>query len=270
MTRALRRSLLPAVCLLAMVGCRSNSPIEDGASGNATVVATNTAPRGEPVQFRAADGATVFAAYYPVANPKALILLFHQADSSKDEYAAIAPQLNREGYAALAVDQRAGGKMYGTNQTAAAVAAKGGERPDYLSALADVGGAITWARARQLPIILWGSSYSASLVFMAAPQAGDQLKGVVAFSPGEYFSDKLMVERLAAKVDVPVFVDQANDVGEIAEAKAIVKATASVDRQQYIPRSGIHGSSTLNATRNPAGADENWRALLAFLKRIAP
>ena len=92
----------------------------------------------------------------------------------------------------------------------------------------------------------------------------------MAFSPGEYFNDKKMVAAAAAKVTVPVFVASANTMEEEAEAKAIVSATPATDRQQYIPRTGVHGSSTLNANKNPGGADENWTAVLAFLKRVFP
>ncbi|MBX9795833.1 MAG: alpha/beta hydrolase, partial [Sphingomonas sp.] len=50
-----------------------------------------------------------------------MLLLFHQAGSSKDEYAAIAPQLAADGYSALAIDARAGGDLFGPNQTVAAL-----------------------------------------------------------------------------------------------------------------------------------------------------
>ena len=121
-------------------------------------------------------------------------------------------------------------------------------------------------------MVLWGSSYSASLVFLlaGAADAKDSVRAVIAFSPGEYFDDKKLVETAAAKVTVPVFVTSANTMEEEAEAKAIVAATKSTDRLQYVPRTGIHGSSTLNAARNPGGADENWRAVLGFLKRLFP
>lgn len=266
-----RTALLAGLVLLA--GCNPAKPTVDNAQvlNTATDVgATAAAPR--PVALKAADGVTVYGTYYPTpGHPKAILLLFHQAGSSKGEYAAIAPRLVHEGYAALAIDQRSGGGLYGPNRTATQVAGSAkGKDADYLSVLPDMEAALDWAKARNAPVILWGSSYSASLVFLLAASAGDRVAGVIAFSPGEYFNDKAMVERAAAKVTVPVFVDSASNADEIAEAKAIVSATASTDRQQYIPKNGVHGSSTLNATKNPGGADENWQAVLSFLKRVAP
>ena len=272
MTRPSTIRCLAFAAPLLLAGCGGTGPTVDNAQVLAKPVAVNVAAVApQPVELKAADGVTVYGTYYPTAKaPKATIILFHQAGSSKGEYAGIAPQLARAGYAALAIDQRSGGGMFGPNRTAAAVKASGDESADYLSALPDMEAALAWAVAKGPPVVLWGSSYSASLVFLLAASARDKdkVRAVIAFSPGEYFEDKLMIERAAAKITVPVFVDQASSEAEISEAKPIVLATRSVDREQFIPKSGVHGASTLNASRNPAGADENWAAVLAFLKRV--
>ena len=39
---------------------------------------------------------------------------------------------------------------------------------------------------------------------------------------------------------------------------------------RFVPAHGVHGSSMLVASRNPSGAQENMRAVLAFLDRVAP
>lgn len=273
----MRRSLV-LVSFIALAACNGDPPSRANprASTTPTVSMKTAAP--QQVELKAADGKPVFGAFYPVDNPKALILLFHQAGSSMGEYADIAPQLQREGYASLAIDARIGGGLYGANRTMAAVGVAPqpatGPDPDYLSALPDLEAALAWGKAKAAgaPVVLWGSSYSASLVFMLAASSGDKdaVKAILAFSPGEYFNDKFMVENAAAKVNVPVFVTSANTPDEELAAKQILAATRSVDRQLYAPPTGIHGSSTLNATKNPGGADENWRAVLAFLKRIFP
>lgn len=255
---------------IALAACNSQSKVDNEAAMIDSAKVKAEAP--QPVTLTAPDGVQVYGTYYPVENARATILLFHQAGSSKGEYASIAPQLQRAGYAALAIDQRVGGPLYGANQTVAKLAKSSGGEADYLSVLADIEAALAWAKAKGLPVILWGSSYSASLVFLvaASKSAKDDVKAVIAFSPGEYFNDKSMVATAAAKVSVPVFVTSANTLEEENEAKAIVDATASTDRQLFVPRTGIHGSSTLNASKNPGGADDNWQAVLAFLKRVVP
>jgi dienelactone hydrolase len=261
----MRRFVIASAILLA--ACQGAPKVDnEQALVNESETAKALAP--QSVELKAPDGVTVYGTYYPATAPKALILLFHQAGSSSGEYADIAPRLQREGFAALAIDQRVGGNLYGANRTMAAYQGK----TDYLGTLPDLEAALKWGKAKDTPLVLWGSSYSASLVFMLAnaADAKDSVKAVIAFSPGEYFNDKKMVEAAAAKVTVPVFVTSANAMEEQAEVKAIISATRATDRQQYVPRTGIHGSSTLNAAKNPGGADENWTAVLAFLKRVFP
>jgi dienelactone hydrolase len=220
----------------------------------------------EPVTLKASDGITVYGRSYKAANPKALILLFHQAGSSKDEYATIAPRLAEAGYSALAIDQRSGDGLYGKNETADAL----GHKADYLEARPDLKAALDWARNQKLPIILWGSSYSSSLIF---PLAANDPQGIVAllsFSPGEYFDqDKHMIAAAAGHVRVPVFVASTKD--ETGDADPIIAALPKNSANvRFVPEHGVHGSSTLIAKRNPVGAEANWSAVMAFLNRVAP
>ena len=221
----------------------------------------------DPLALKASDGVTVRGLYYKAAKPRALILLFHQAGSSKDEYATIAPQLVKAGFSALAIDQRSGDGMFGTNETAAAL----GRKADYLEARPDLKAALDWARQQKLPIILWGSSYSSSLIFPLAASDPQGVIALLAFSPGEYFADKTMIRAAAAKVKVPVFVASANTKDETGEADPIMAALQKSDRNvRFVPAHGVHGSSMLIPARNPAGAEENMRAVLRFLDRAAP
>ena len=249
------------LCVALLGGCGQSS-------GNkaATPVATASAVA-VPVAmtFRAGDGLTVFARRYDAAKPRALILLFHQAGSSKDEYATIAPRLVAAGYSALAVDARAGGDLYGRNETAAALTRK----PGYLEAQQDLQAALDWAETRNLPVILWGSSYSSSLVFPLAAENPGKVRALLSFSPGEYFDDKQLVEHAAARIDVPAFITSASTPDEIAAARTIAHAVPGGKAEQYVPKAGVHGSSTLIAAKNPDGAEANWSAVLAFLKKVA-
>jgi dienelactone hydrolase len=244
--------------LLLSAACNAQ-PAGNAATGNAA-----TAVASEAMTLKAADGMTVYGRYYNAAKPRALILLFHQAGSSKDEYATIAPRLAEAGYSALAIDQRSGGGLYGTNETAKAL----GRDADYLEARPDLKAALDWARTQKLPIILWGSSYSSSLIFPLAASDPQEIVALLSFSPGEYFDqDKAMIRTAAAKINVPVFV--ASTTGERGDTDpifaALPKNSADV---RFIPEHGVHGSSTLIAKRNPAGADENMKAVLAFLDRV--
>jgi dienelactone hydrolase len=222
----------------------------------------------QPVTLTATDGVKVFGTYSEAKNQAApVILLFHQAESNRYEYASIAPRLVAAGFNVLAIDQRSGDSMWDhKNETVV----KLGKSTDYPDALLDMKAALAWARAkdRRRKVILWGSSYSASLVFVLAADSPSGASGILAFSPAEYFADKHMIRDAAAKIQVPVFVTSAADPDEIAAAKAIVAAVPFDKKVQYVPTVGVHGSSTLRDDRNPKGAPANWEAVMAFLNQF--
>jgi pimeloyl-ACP methyl ester carboxylesterase len=61
------------------------------------------------------------------------------------------------------------------------------------------------------PIIVWGSSYSAALVFLLAANHRREIKAILAFSPGEYLRGSSTVRKAAAQVSIPIFVTSAKD-----------------------------------------------------------
>lgn len=269
--RAITTALLLALSALAACAAEAPPPRTQAAKTQpAQAQPTKAQPRAvevQPaqVQLQAADGVAVFGTYYPAMDPKALILLFHQAGANRGEYATIAPRLVKAGYSALAIDQRSGGGMFDTDNV---TVDKLGHSADYLDALQDLEAALAWAHAdgRDAPVLVWGSSYSAALVFLLVARHPGAIDAVLAFSPGEYLGKPHLVRDAAAKVTVPVYVTSARDDEEIAAAKGIVDATASSSRTQFVPKiAGVHGSSTLRADRDPKGMDENWQAVMAFL-----
>lgn len=229
-------------------------------------------PLGTPspsIELIASDGVHVFARPYDAPSPAApVILLFHQADSSKSEYATIAPRLVDLGFNALAVDQRSGGDMYQPqNET---VLHLGSASASYDAVLPDLEAALAWAR-RAHPasrVYVWGSSYSAALVFLLAAKHPNEISAVLAFSPEEYLADKSAVHRAAAKVRVPVFIDSAADPKEIAAAKSIFDVIRAKQKKLYVPHVGIHGSSTLRPDRDPGGSEANWTQVTRFLRSL--
>lgn len=249
------RAALAALALVAVAGCHPR-PQNDPAVNGGPISA-------EPVTLAAADGVKIAGVYTRAAKPRALLLLFHQAESGKDEYALLAPQLAQLGYSSLRIDQRAGGTLFGVNETVKAL----GHAGSYAEAKQDLDAAFAWGRQQKLPIVLWGSSYSAALVFLLAAEHPGQVKALLAFSPGEYLDDKGAVARAAAKVSAPIFVTSARDVQEEEAAHAILATSPAKVKVQFYPKQGgVHGSSTLLRMKNPEGAADAWRATLAFLR----
>ena len=224
----------------------------------------------DAISFAASDRVQVFADYYSAGSKaKPVILLFHQAGSNRGEYATIGSTLATLGFNALAIDQRSGGNAWGrTNETVKHL----GKSTDYGEALLDLKAALQWAKSsgHTGPILVWGSSYSAALVFLLAAEHRNEIKAILAFSPGEYLRGSSTVRKAAAQVSVPIFVTSAKDPKEIAVAKSILDASHSAEKTQFVPQiAGVHGSSTLREDQNPDGAKENWTAVKQFLEKFS-
>jgi alpha-beta hydrolase superfamily lysophospholipase len=222
-------------------------------------------PEPESVELTAADGIVVPATYRRAAEPRALILLFHQRGSSRAEFFEIGPRLAANGYSSLAIDQRGGGERWRVpNQTAQQY----GETESHLEALPDLEAALAWGAAQDLPLALWGSSYSAALVFPLAAEHPEEVKAVLAFSPGDYLEGE-WVTKAARELDVPVFISSATTLSEIGYAQPVFDAVASRDKEYFLPaKGGEHGSLTLIRAENPEGNEEMWEAILRFLRRV--
>ena len=223
----------------------------------------------EPVQIKARDGTPVFGELWPTASKSApLILAFHQAGSNHTEYTPLAGRLNQAGFSVLAIDQRSGGGAFGgVNKTVAAL----GRSASYDAALQDMEAALDWAKTHHpgVPVLVWGSSYSAALVFLLTAKHPSEIQGLLAFSPGEYLQKPDAVRAAARSIKVPVFIDQAADADEEEQSRSILAALPGTDKIQFIAkRPSVHGSSTLRTDRNPTGAEDHWRAVLAFVARF--
>ncbi|HEX7643339.1 MAG TPA: alpha/beta hydrolase [Burkholderiaceae bacterium] len=232
------------------------------------LAANASAANTQDLTLKTEDGVIVYGKLYSAEHPKAIILLFHQAGSNSAEYAPIAPKLVEMGFSALAIDQRAGDNMFDhVNQTVKHI----GHSSDYLAALPDLEAALAYGKTQQLPIVVWGSSYSSSLVFLLAARHPGEIKALLSFSPGEYLGQDGMVKAAAAKDDLPTFVTQAKDKEELAKATPIFAASPAAFKVHFIPAvAGVHGSSTLRADRNAKGMAENWQAVTAFLDKVFP
>ncbi|MEL6546481.1 MAG: alpha/beta hydrolase, partial [Myxococcota bacterium] len=164
------------------------------------------------VSFPSADALPVTAdVYAPHSSEAPTIVLFHQAGWSRGEYAEIAPKLNTMGFNCIAIDQRSGDGVGGVkNQTSrAAKQKKLGTR--YVDARQDIVAALRYAKKRfGTPVLAWGSSYSSSLALHIAGSEPGLVDGVLAFSPGEYFSGQgkgsRYVTEAARKIQVPAFL----------------------------------------------------------------
>ena len=224
------------------------------------------------VTFQTTDNINVTAdVYSSVESDKdvsPIILLFHQARFSRGEYREIAPKLNQLGYTCIAVDQRSGDKVNGVTNQTHLEAKKKGLATKYPDAFPDLVATLHYAQKNypNRKIIIWGSSYSSSLVFVLGSRFSNAISGILSFSPGEYFEYKgQKIMDYAKDVKCPVFITSAKN--EHDSWKEIFAAVPNSNKQSFLPtEKGYHGSKAL--WEEKPGNEEYWKAVTKFLESL--
>jgi dienelactone hydrolase len=217
--------------------------------------------------FPSKDGLTVTADWYPVSSDLPVILLCHQNRYSRGEYLETALRLNKFGFNCMALDQRVGEEVKGVKNETAEAAKKKNLTPGFADAEQDIVAALDFLFEKyNRPVMLLGSSYSASLVLKIAAE-NPKVSSVLVFSPGEYFDDKTYISKSIQTLSKPVFATSSRD-----EADAVTDLLKDVNSRikiQYIPSTkGDHGSKVL--WPESAYNQEYWIALMSFLNKIKP
>lgn len=216
------------------------------------------------ITFKSGDGLEITADYYKTKTSATTLVLLHQAGSSRGEYRESIARFTRMGFSCLAVDLRSGKEInFVTNETAKR--AKKQDLPtDYLDAEKDIIAAIEYAFAlNNKKIVLIGSSYSASLALKIST-GNDNVRAVIAFSPGEYFKqNKIIIQDIIKDLKIPIFATSTK-----SEFKYIKEMFKNVGKNKILfePTSGegVHGAKTL--WKNNPNYKEYWFQITMFLK----
>jgi len=219
------------------------------------------------VNFKAADSIPVTADLYRSGNSGSFILFFHQEDASRGEFSEIAPKIKNLGYNCLAVDLRYGNKFaYVKNETSEHLKSIGITAKPY-DARKDIEAAINYAFSiSHKPVILFGSSYSASLCLLAGKK-NPKVRAIIGFSPGEFFAPGIMVRDSLGAYDKIVFLASTPEESKYVEELA--RAIPAVSKTIFTPSNGKgeHGAKSLNKTCS--SSNEYWLALSLFFRELA-
>ena len=219
----------------------------------------------EKVSFKSEDGVLITADHYQINEEYPYIILFHQASSSRGEFNEIAEKLMKLRYNCLAVDLRSGDNSnFVRNETT--ISARELSKPTrFLDTRQDIRAAIDYAyNANPKELILFGSSYSASLVMLEG-EKNSHVKAVIAFSPGEYFGDDLRMETSLDSISKPLFV--AVTRREFPYVKQMLNHLPEDAYMLFQPDGeGVHGARAL--WEDNASKDEYWLALLLFINNL--
>jgi dienelactone hydrolase len=224
------------------------------------------------VRFPVRDSLTVVAdVHRGTAGPGSpTILLFHQGGgSARGEYRAITPRLLGEGYNVVAADVRGGGERFGSPNRAGPAP----EGFDYCDALPEVEAVVNLARAQGFtgPLVLWGSSYTASLVLQVGARRSADVRAVLAFSPasGEPMRrcEPARYVGWLTRAGVPVLVLRPRAEIEDSSRAAALEAMRRDGAVTFVAERAAHGSSMLDAERSAGATEPQWTAVLRFLRR---
>jgi pimeloyl-ACP methyl ester carboxylesterase len=218
------------------------------------------------ITFQASDGLTITADLYEADVSRPYILLFHQAGYSRGEYRDIAPRMMKFGYNCLAVDLRSGNEVnFIKNETA--ISAREKKLTDnFIDAKKDVLAAIDWAvKSNNRKVILFGSSYSASLCLMVA-KSNKNVKAVIAFSPGEFFYPNISVKDEIKGLDKSIFVSSSSIEFPYVEKLLVNVHKSFITSFKPTSDQNIHGAKILWPNNEKSG--EYWLAMLMFFNSI--
>lgn len=224
------------------------------------------------ISFKSDDGVVVTADLYMMYDKtKPFIVLFHQANWSRGEYLEIAPELNKLGYNCMAVDLRSGGSVNNVNNQTMQSATSAMKETKYVNSIPDIAAAIEYADEYYADgkLIIWGSSYSSSLVLHYAGSNPGNVDAVMSFSPGEYFRSQGkpadFVTSSAKNITIPVFITSAKS--EENSWRGIYEAIPSESKEFYLPDTpGNHGSRALWSKFGDSL--RYWDAVEAFLEKV--
>ncbi len=219
------------------------------------------------------DGVQIYAdAYFgDLDNSAPLVLLFHQAGSNgRGEYASIIPWLNNNGFRVIAWDQRSGGDLYGhTNRTVKHLPED--TATGFCDAYVDLQAALEYVITTDMAetAIIWGSSYSAALVFQLAAKKPDQIAGVLAFSPASGGPlEKCRARQWLDQITAPVLALRPES--EMQRQSSIeqrdIFTAAGVDFR--VVKNGVHGSSMLVDERTEHDMNSTRAAVIEWLSQF--
>ncbi len=217
------------------------------------------------VRFYSSDSLPITAYIYENDPSFPYMILLHQGGYSKGEYIETAPRLMNLGYNCLAVDLRSGEQVNSIPNETAREAKKRNLPTNYLDAKKDIEAAIDYAyNLSKKPVVLVGSSYSASLALYLAKN-NQKVKAVVAFSPGEYFGNDLKIQSHLLNFDKPVLIACSQ-----REYPYVVELTKNIHNNLktiFKPQEGQgeHGSKALWST-SPT-SKEYWLSILMFFNK---
>lgn len=218
------------------------------------------------VSFPSQDGLEITADEYIISPDKPYVLLFHEQGSSRGEFSTMARRLCKLDYNCLAVDLRNGGNFdYVSNETTKRL--RGTQLKAGLNDIEqDAVAAIRYAREKsQKPVVIFGSGANGSLSLKIALSNQD-VRAVVALSPGEYFMPEIKIQDAISPLKKPVFITSSK-----AEVPYVSELASGIEKDYvtiFEPKQGTGDRGTRSFSADYEYNNEYWIALMLFFKDL--
>jgi len=229
------------------------------------IIFFSTAFSQEAVYFYSSDSTIIKADLYLKNYSYPFILLFHQQGSNRNEFHQIAPRLLNLNYNCLAVDIR---NEFINNQF---IKEKQESEVslssfDYFNGINDINEAIEYIQNfNKKPVILLGSAISASLCIIAANNNPD-VGGVVALSPGDYFSPGGDMKNEINGFKKPLFI--ASSWREYDYIESLFEHIKGDNIKLFRPSGGQGAQGSKALLESNATNEEYWLELLLFFTKL--
>jgi dienelactone hydrolase len=218
------------------------------------------------ISFPSADSLDLTADLYFLADTLPYLILLHEQGSSRGEFESLAERFQKMDYNCLAVDIRNGGNAnFISNETV-----RRSRHGDYILGREevenDIRASVNYAfNTSGKEVVLLGSGATASLC-MKLTKEMDEIKGVIALSPGEFFAPFLSIQDTISNLQKPVLIASTK-----TEHPYIEQMLSGIDEEfktSFMPEAdeGMRGTWALRP-ENPSNG-EYWLAILLFFKEL--
>ncbi len=225
-----------------------------------------TQTRKEIVTFQSADSLTLTADHYFLADTLPYLILIHEQGSSRGEFETLAERFQKMDYNCLAVDIRNGGNANFISNETVRRFRQGDFNIGREDIEADIRASVNYAFSiSNQKVVLLGSGATGSLCLKISKEM-EEIRGAIAFSPGEFYRPTLIIEDTIAGIQKPLFVSSTEP--ELPYLEQMLSGVDDNYKTIFKPESsgGIRGASALES-KNPSNA-EYWMALLLFFKEL--
>lgn len=206
-----------------------------------------------------------------IKNAPVILLYHHALSNTLSENRAIVPKLLSMGYNLVLTDLRIGmtGEHGGINLTAEGW--KNKSYDDYCIAMADMEASWQYVKSRfpENKKIIWGSGYTASLAIQLSVLHPNDFTAGLAFAPAQNGPVEQCepTANILQKITIPIVAFRAEtEMDDNRRQQADLFKVQNID--YHIIPSNQHGSSVLDASRNPESYEKVWTIVTEFLQKI--